>query len=327
MRILLTWLSLLFLVQCSSVDRDKEQAALKEWMAPNGKVKVLATISMIGDVVHAIGGDQVDTWILIRNGLDPHSYQLVKGDDEKLATAQIIFASGLGLEHHPSIAHYLEKNPRAIQLGDRVMDTHPDWLVRVDETPDPHIWMDVSIWQQTVPLIVEALSKVDPIHAQLFQERGKALETEMVAMHKKIQKELAEVPDNKRYLVSSHDAFNYFGKAYLASPAELSDHSWSKRVEAPEGLAPESQLSPTHIQNILNHLKKYGITIIFPETNVSKDSLRKIIQAGKELGLNVRCSTDPLYADAMGDAGSDGDTYLKMAWHNAQTIKKNLSEP
>ncbi len=325
MRILLTFLSLLLFMQCSSSDRKEQQARLKEWMTPNGKVKVLATTSMIGDIVNQIGGDQVDTWVLIRNGLDPHSYQLVKGDDEKLASAQVIFASGLGLEHHPSIAHHLESK-KAIQLGDRIMDAHPDWLIRVDETSDPHIWMDVSIWQQTVPIIVEALSQAAPSHAQLFQQRGKALEEEMTQTHREIQKELAEVPDEKRYLVSSHDAFNYFGRAYLASDKDLKDNSWEKRVIAPEGLAPESQLSPTHIQEILNHLKLHGIRVIFPETNVSKDSIRKILQAGKELGLEVHCSVDPLYADAMGDAGSDGDTYLKMAWHNAKTIKSNLSE-
>jgi len=325
MRTLITLLSLLLLIQCSSEGRKEELARLKEWMAPNGKVKVLATTSMVADIVKTVGGEKVDTWVLIRNGLDPHSYQLVKGDDEKLTSAQLIFANGLGLEHHPSIANHLGSSSRVILLGDRIVENHPESIVRVNGTPDPHIWMDISLWQKTVPIIVEALSKAAPTHAKTFAQQGATLEKEMAEAHDEIKKELQEIPHEKRYLVSSHDAFNYFGRAYLAKPDEITQEQWTKRVEAPEGLAPESQLSPTHIQAILDHLKLNNIKVIFPETNVSKDSLRKIVQAGKELGLDIHCSSDPLYADAIGDAGSDGDTYLKMAWHNARTIKKNLS--
>ena len=326
MRVLLTLLSVLLLTQCSSDGRKEELAQLKEWMAPNGKSKVLATTSMIGDIVKTIGGNEIDSWVLIRNGLDPHSYQLVKGDDEKLTSAQVIFSNGLGLEHHPSIAHLLEEHPHTVSLGDVSMRENPEWLVHVDETPDPHIWMDMSIWQKTVPLIVDALSQTAPQHAKLFQERGKALEQKIAESHVQIRKMIQEIPENDRYLVSSHDAFNYFGRAYMAKPDEKDNDLWMKRIAAPEGLSPESQLSPTHIQSILDYLKLNNISVIFPETNVSKDSLRKIVQAGTEMGLNVHCSTDPLYSDAIGEPGSDGETYLKMIWHNAQTIQKNLTK-
>ncbi len=327
MKILLTCLALLLFAQCSSTHRHEELAHLQDWMSPNGKVKVLATTSVVGDIVKTVGGREVDTWVLIRNGLDPHSYQLVKGDDEKLTSAQVIFATGLGLEHHPSIANHLAGNAHTVLLGDKIMQAHPDWLIHVGETADPHIWMDVSIWQQIVPFIVQVLSEAAPEHAQLFQARGDALQQEMTEIHQHIKQAMQEIPDDRRYLVSSHDAFNYFGRAYLAPPAEVRDQTWMKRVAAPEGLSPESQLSPTHIQGILDYLKLHAINVIFPETNVSKDSLRKIVHAGREIGLNIRCSTDPLYADAMGDPGSDGDTYIKMVWHNARTIKEHLTEP
>ena len=159
-----------------------------------------------------------------------------------------------------------------------------------------------------------------------FRTRGQALEKEMAESHARTERDDASIPEANRYLVSSHDAFNYFGRAYLATANELDNESWIKRVAAPEGLAPESQLSPIHIQSILDYLKAHHVRVIFPETNVSKDSLRKIIQAGREMGLDMHCSTDALYSDAMGDAGSGGDTYLKMIEHNAQTIKRNLTK-
>ena len=100
-------------------------------------------------------------------------------------------------------------------------------------------------------------------------------------MHARIKSRMQAIPSEKRFLVTSHDAFNYFTRAYLASEDELETDSWQKRFAAPEGLAPESQLSPSDIQHIIGHLHKYNINVLFPESNVSKDSIRKILQARK----------------------------------------------
>jgi manganese/zinc/iron transport system substrate-binding protein len=312
----------LFLVSCGAVSNDNS----KDWYSKNGKLKVLTTTAMITDVVKQIGGDQIDVITLIQGELDPHSYQLVKGDDEKLKAADLIIYNGLNLEHGPSLKAYLDKSDKAIGLGNSILKDNPSIILHFNGQLDPHIWMDISLWAKTIPYITESLSANDPAHADLYRERADKLQKEMLDIHVKIRQDLMSIPESRRYLVTSHDAFNYFTRAYFAEDNEDTQEKWQKRFAAPEGLAPESQLSTTDIQEIIDHLRKYHIHILFPESNVSQDSIRKILNAGKEHGLELEIAMPFLYGDAMGAPGSTGDTYLKMIQHNAKMIKLHLLE-
>lgn len=315
---------ILLLCLCLSGCTSKGGDELKRWMEPNGKLKVLSTIGMIDDLVKNVGGEHVDTLTLVNGELDPHSYQLVKGDDEKLGFSQVIFFCGLGLEHGPSLRKYLTESKKAVSLGDRLMLESPSLFLFYDGTVDPHIWMDISMWQQTVPAIVDTLAARDPAHASYYRERGVALQEKMLEAHNRLKEKMSAVPERKRYLVTSHDAFNYFARAYLATDSERVDGSWTERFQAPEGLAPESQLSATDIRYILEHMKKYNVNVIFPESNVSQASIRKLVSAGSEEGMHVVIAKEALYGDAMGPPGSTGDKYLKMITHNIDTLVNNL---
>lgn len=316
---------IVLLTGCSSQHAER-QKEFQKWIQQNDKVKVLSTTSIIHDIVKRIGGEHVDALALIQGELDPHSYQLVKGDDEKLTFADIIFSNGLGLEHGPSLQYYLQQSSKAVALGDQVEENYPNLIVYVNGQQDPHIWMDISLWSKTIPYIVEALSAKDPAHAQAFQANADQLQQEMEKTHQEVKTLVHRVPESKRYLVTSHDAFNYFTRAYLSEDHEIDSQEWEKRFAAPEGLAPESQLSAHDIRKIINHLKQYHIQVIFPESNVSRDSIRKIVQAGQEQGLNVKIACCPLYGDAMGPPGSEGDTYLKMISHNAKMIAQHIDD-
>lgn len=310
----------LILISCGGMSSDNS----RDWNAKNGKLKVLSTTAMVTDLVKQIGGDRIDVITLIQGELDPHSYQLVKGDDEKLKVADIIFYNGLNLEHGPSLKAYLEKSDKAVGLGNAILKDNPSVILHFKGQLDPHIWMDISLWARTIPYITQSLSAHDPEHASEYQERAEKLKNEMMEIHAKIRKDLMSIPESRRYLVTSHDAFNYFTRAYFAEDDEDTQEKWQKRFAAPEGLAPESQLSTTDIQAIIDHLKKYHIHILFPESNVSQDSIRKILNAGKEHGLELEIGMPFLYGDAMGPPGSTGDTYLKMIQHNAKMIKLHL---
>lgn len=320
----LIFVLLLLLNGCSNSESTRHQALEKEWGMSNGKVKVLSTIAMIDDLVKQVGGEYVDSITLIKGDLDPHSYQLVKGDDEKLKKADLIFFNGLGLEHGPSLQHHLYTNIKAIPLGNKIEAEDPSLILHQKGQVDPHIWMDISLFAKTVPFIAGALSQKDPAHQEYYQIRAKQLVDQMENEHQAIVQLFSEIPEEKRYLVTSHDAFNYFTKAYLANEDERNSFDWQKRFAAPEGLAPESQISPSDIQFIIDHLNQYQIHVLFPESNVSQDSIRKIVQAGKEKGLDVKISDIYLYGDAMGSPGSDGETYLKMIRHNANVIVNGL---
>jgi manganese/zinc/iron transport system substrate-binding protein len=304
----------------------KSENSTQSWMLKNGKIKVLSTIAMIDDLVKAIGGDYVDALTLIKGELNPHSYQLVKGDDEKLAFADLVFFNGLGLEHGPSLQAFLEHNRKSIGLGNQILKNYPELILYYEGQIDPHIWMDVSLWTKNLEYIVEALGNLDPDHKEYYQKNSDLFKKELLNMHQAVRDELQQVPQSQRYLVTSHDAFNYFTRAYLAQESEWQDGSWGARFAAPEGLAPESQLSTRHIQLIIEFLAKHHIYVLFPESNVSKDSIKKIVDAGKGKGMHLKISTDILYADAMGKAGSDGDSYQKMIQHNARVISYQLTK-
>lgn len=310
----------------SSCATNSNGEKVKQWMKPGDKIKVLSTIAMIDDLVQRIGGDQVDGLVLITGQLDPHSYQLVKGDDEKIAFADLIFYNGLNLEHGPSLRKSLRAKKNALPLGDAVQKDNSGLILHYNGQTDPHIWMDVSIWAATIPYIVKALSDYDPSHAAYYEKNGAALKNELEQLHLQVRKDLIAIPKEKRYLVASHDAFNYFARAYLAEDGEITDGEWQKRFAAPEGLSPDSQLSTVDIQNIVDHLEKYRIQVLFPESNLSRDSINKIVYSGKEKGLDVYIAECPLYGDAMGPPGSEGDSYAKMVAYNAKMIGLYLKD-
>lgn len=314
-------IAVLLLWSCSSGQRND----FRQWAQPDGRIKVLSTIAMIDDLVKEIGGDTISTLTLIKGDLDPHSYRLVKGDDEKLAMADVVICSGLGLEHGPSLRDYLSKNPKSICVGDLIKESDPESILYLQKTPDPHVWMNISLWAKSVPFIVAVLSEKDPAHAELYKQRGDALVERMMKEHRLLQEKMAKIPSEKRYLVTSHDAFNYFTEAYLATESERKEGGWEKRFVAPEGLAPESQLSSVDIRQILTHMKAYNIHVIFPESNVSQASIRKLLDAGNEENMHLVIATEPLYGDAMGSKGSGADSYLKMIRHNVEIIEKYLS--
>lgn len=308
---------------CGRSGRSKtEQGGLENYLHQNGKIKVLSTTAMIGDMVQRVGKGRIDHMTLIVGEVDPHSYELVKGDDEKIDFADIVFYNGLGLEHGASLQYRLQHHPRAVPLGDLLQKKMGGRFLYVDGQIDPHIWMDVGFWKETVPLIAEALSDLDPDHKEEFWQNAMELQNCLTSLDQQIYEMLQAVPKERRYLVTSHDAFNYFTRRYLADSGE---EDWRCRFAAPEGLAPDGQLSTSHLQEIIDHLKCYRVSVLFPESNVNKDSLRKIQKACAEKGLSVRIAAQDLFGDAMGDVSSGADNYCSMMKKNAETIVAELS--
>jgi len=308
MRVSLLFFSLvLCLFGCGST-RDTSS-----WFADNGKTKVLCTTGMIHDIVARVGQDKIDSHALIVGEIDPHSYELVKGDDDKIAFAQLVFGNGLNLEHGASLRYLLAEHPHVVNLGDEIQNKVPQKILKVSGEVDPHVWMDVSLWAEGIDAIVLALSKEDPASSAFYEQNGALLRQEMLSEHSLLQKAMRLVPDEKRYLVTSHDAFHYFARAYLAQ-----GEGWEARCVAPEGLAPEGQLSSQDINRVAQHLTQYEIGVVFPESNMSQDALKKVISCCSH---KVRCSDKPLYGDAIGP----GD-YLDMIRHNVETLKDEWSQ-
>jgi manganese/zinc/iron transport system substrate-binding protein len=312
-KILLFFFSLFLFVSCSKPNKKEN------WWANNGKIKVLSTLSMITDFVQEIGADQVDVLTLIKGDLDPHSYELVKGDDEKFSCADVVFYNGLGLEHGLSLRQKIEAHSHAVGVADVILRNDPEQILYADGQMDPHVWMDMTLWIQTIDPIVEHLSQIAPLQAAAFSQRAEELKAKLQIADRIVYQSLQAIPSEKRFLISSHDAFNYFTKRYLAIPDEK---DWRKRCAAPEGLAPDAQLSLSDIYHVLSLIEKYHVHVLFPESNLSKEALKKILRSGQERGYQIYLSDEALYADSMGEAAS----YIEMISHNVRVIVKGLTK-
>lgn len=309
---------------CRDTQIDGRHRALQAWMEPNEKLKILSTTAMIDDLVASIGQDYILHQTLIQGQLDPHGYELVKGDGEKIECADLIFYNGLELEHGASLKYQLTHQSKAYALGDMLLGKEGIDLIFLEKQVDPHIWMDIELFSHVIDPIVEKMSVYDPEHAQVFLENGRALKKKMELLDQKIYRQMQEIPSQSRYLITSHDAFFYFTRRYLAESSEYKNQTWKERFAAPEGLAPDGQISPLDIQVIIDYALAHHVKALFPESNLNRDALRKIIEVLNQRGAHVTLAKEPLYGDTMGDIGSGAETYLQMMEYNANQISSSL---
>lgn len=302
-------LGVLCLFGCSNHTPSK----LSSWMEDTGRPKVLSTVAMIDDLVRKIGGDKIDALTLITGETDPHTYELVKGDDEKFECADLVFANGLGLEHGASLIQRILAHPNSVFLGDAIPQNE---RIYVDDQVDPHIWMDVNLFMQTIDPITLALIKLLPEEKDEFRARANHLKEAMVKADELFKKRIHAIPKDKRYLITTHDAFNYFSKRYMTEEGE----SWRVRCMAPEGLSPEGQLTLGDIKRVVNFLIERDVHVLFTESNVNADSLRKIAEISIHRGKQVEIADDALLGDSMGSSGS----YLEMLEHNVHVLETKL---
>ncbi len=314
------WIKLSFIsALCLACGSTSKPNAMSEWMKDDGKIRILATTPIVQDLVKRVGGEDVKVISVIGEDLDPHSYELVKGDGEKFAKADIIFASGLMLEHSASMQYQLHHHPHVIFLGDEVKKAHPEKIIYINGEVDPHIWMDPSTWSETIDPTCKALSSYDHNHAARYLERASNVKKLFDDLDRYAKKAAHTIPLERRYLVTSHDAFNYFVKRYFATESERVDGSWRLRMDALQGLAPDEQIGGLEIEHIVNQIVKHHIVAIFPEANLSQDALEKVKEVCMEKGQPIVLAKEPLYGDTMG-----GEDYLGMIKHNVDIIVRYL---
>lgn len=304
---------------------DPYQKRLLSWLEPDDKkLPVLCTTEMIEALVSAIGAEDVKTISLIYGELDPHSYQMVKGDSQKFSHAKIVFCNGLDLEHGPSLKTALHEHPKAVFLADYLLEKEKENFVFHGTTVDPHIWLDVGLFSKLCPLIAEELSREDPAHKNEYEKRATILKAQLQATHQMLEQEFKAVSQEKRYLVTSHEAFYYLTRAYLRAEGE-EESVWKKRFCAPEGLAPESQISLHRIMEIVDHIKQHQIGSAFYEVNVTMDAIHKVQEVLSKQGYKLAIPKEPLFSDCMPpineELGIDPTKrYFHMIWSNRDVI-------
>lgn len=273
-------------------------------------IRAVATTGMVADLVRNVGGDHVRTQQLFGADVDPHLYKATDADTAKLAGAEIIFYSGLHLEG--KMTEIFESLGRKLPCFG-VADLLDRQLVHKDEEGalDPHVWFDVTLWSRTAGVVRDALALYDPSHASDYQANCARYQKELDDLHAFAQKRLLEVPEKQRVLITSHDAFRYFGRAYKTE------------VKGIQGISTESEASVAHITQLVNFIVERKVKAVFVETSVNPRNMRALIEGCAAKGHKV-VEGGELFSDAMGEEGTPDGTYVGMIRHNVDTIVRAL---
>jgi manganese/zinc/iron transport system substrate-binding protein len=275
----------------------------------NGKLNIVTTTSMITDLVKNIGGDYVNLQGLMGSGVDPHLYKASEGDVTKLVEANVIFYNGLHLEG--KLVDVFEKMGNAtktpIALGEEL---NKSTLIGSDyfaSNYDPHVWFDIAYFKQFASKVAQVLSENDPANAENYKSNAETYLNELEALQSKIKATIETLPKEKRILVTAHDAFNYFGKAYDFEVVGL------------QGFSTATEAGVQDVQKLSAFIIERNIKAIFVESSVPKRTIEALQAAVKSKGHDVEIG-GTLYSDALGNAGTVEGTYIGMFEYNVNTI-------
>ncbi|MDX5475296.1 MAG: zinc ABC transporter substrate-binding protein [Bacillaceae bacterium] len=305
-----TWLKLVIIVffvsmvaACSADTTSNEE---------NETITVTTTIAQIADIVENVGGDKVKVESLMGPGIDPHLYRASQGDIRKLNDANIIFYNGLRLEGRMGeVLSQMSKDKPVIAVA----ETIPTNLLLEDEEeegqPDPHIWFDISLWLHAVDAVTNSLMELDKENASFYENNAAEYKSELEKLHEYAKEQIATIPKESRVLVTAHDAFQYFGKAYDIEVMGL------------QGLSTDSEYGLRDVQELIDVITTRNIKAVFVESSISDDSITAVVEGAKRRGHDVVIGGE-LYSDAMGEAGTKEGTYVGMFEHNIKTIVESL---
>lgn len=281
-----------------------------------GKVKVVATTNIVGDLVRTIGGPQVEVEALMGPGIDPHLYKASAGDVRRMSSAEAIFYSGLHLEGKMSevLERMGERGVRTVAVAECVPEEDLISSMSFSGLHDPHVWFDIGLWSQTIGCVAEMLADLDPDHADAYRERAASYVDELVALDGWVRERVEDLAPEQRVLVTAHDAFGYFGRAY------------DFEVRGLLGVSTASEAGTSDVQNLAGFIVEREIPAIFVETSVPPRYVQALQEAVRARGFGVEIGGS-LYSDALGNPGTPAATYAGTVRANVETIVTALAEP
>ncbi len=277
-----------------------------------GKLNVVATTGMLYDAVINIGQDRISAQALMGPGVDPHLYKATQGDLTKLNEADLIIYNGLALEGKMGeILEKLGKRKPVVAAAENIPKSDLLSAVGYQNAYDPHIWFDLRLWKQAVIEIEQALIRADSANASFYKTNARSYQQKLDSLHSFTLTQILEIPESKRILVTAHDAFEYFGRAY------------GMRVEGLLGISTVADVGLKDITRVIDLIIENDIQAIFIETSVSEKLVNAVISGCREKGHEVSIG-GALYSDAMGELGTTEGTYEGMVKSNVNTIVRSL---
>jgi len=277
------------------------------------EVRVVATTNFITDMAEEIGGDRVEVTGLMGPGVDPHLYKASAGDVEVLRDADVIFYGGLELEGRMTdLLVELAGDTTTQAVTADVPEAELREPTEFEGKFDPHLWFDVPLWSASVRTIADTYAEVDPEHSDEYRERADAYEDELETLDAEIRTTLDAVPEEQRVLVTSHDAFGYFGEEYGFEVAPI------------QGTSTATEATTADIDRVSDLIADRGLSAVFVESSVSPQTIEAVLEAAERKGQRAEVAGE-LFADAAGDAGTEEGTYVGMVRANAERIAEGLA--
>ena len=307
--ILILILLTLCLQSCGASKEQNEQDSAADGTRP---IQVVTTTGMIADLVRSIGGDAVQVHSLIGVGIDPHLYKPTRDDVTALLGAQIIFFNGHHLEGR--MGEVLEKAGKdrpTIAVAESIT---PDQLLYpdgVDEYPDPHLWLSPRLWGECSNTVLEGLTSLRETDAAIFKSNHETLLEECTRLEDFGRRSIASIPAESRVLITSHDAFSYFGRAF------------DIEVQAIQGISTESEAGLADLESLVNMVVARNIPAVFIESSVPRRSIEALIEGAAAQGHTVVIGGE-LYSDSMGPKNTPEGTWFGMVTHDIETVARGL---
>lgn len=301
----------LFVPIVGSCDRSLvSDLAPRKATAPANQRLIVCTTGMVADIVRGIAGDGVTVIQLMGPGVDPHLYTATPRDVEALNAADIIFYSGLHLEGRMTdVFERLARRKPTVAVTSRIGRQR---LLEVSPgTYDPHVWFDVGLWSQGIETVREALVRLDPSQAEEYGRRANDLASRYRELDTYCRDRIATLPPARRVLVTAHDAFHYFGRAY------------GMEVKSIQGISTDSEASVRKINALVQVISDREIKAVFVEHSINERNMRALVEGCRARGHRVAIGGE-LYSDALGPAGTPAENYQGMVRTNVETIVKAL---
>ena len=277
-----------------------------------GPITVTCTTGMIADIVRQIGEDRTTVVQLMGTGVDPHQYKATEADVRALGDAEVIFYNGLMLEGKmEQLFEQMAKKKLTVPVATIAVPHDKLRMVGGENHPDPHVWFDVSLWRACAKLMCEALANYDNINAEKFRYAWRRVDSALDMLHQATVQNIARIPESQRVLVTAHDAFGYFGRAY------------NIEVRAIQGISTEDEAGIAATNQLKQFIVDRKVKAVFVESTINKRSIEALIEGCRAMDHEV-VEGGLLYSDAMGAPDTEDGTYVGMVRHNVQTIVNAL---
>jgi len=278
---------------------------------------ILCTTGQVADAIRHIAGDHAEVTALMGPGVDPHMFREKPSHVVALKQADVVFYNGLHLEGKlvETLETFAKQKP-VFAIARRLLDTKDTRLRRPPEFEgyfDPHVWHDALLWADCVDYAAEKLAVFDPDRAEDYRANAKQYRSELEQLHSDITQQIESIPAGQRVLVTAHDAFGYFSKAYAIETHGL------------KGISTEDQADFQHMDEIRSMLVERKIPAVFVESSTPPRLVEQLIEECQTAGHSVH-KGEELYSDALGEAGSGADNYIGMMRANVASIVAGLNE-